>query len=163
MIINIILIILLASGLLRGFARGGVIQLFSLIGFIIALVVARLYSSNIGNLIQSLFPKDGEMWMLFYNAIGFVLLFFIVQIIISKIASMFNIFTRLPVIGLLNRLIGGALGFIQVYIVSFVILVLLFLMPIGDIKEWIENSKLALYMINETPVLSDFLQELLSK
>lgn len=161
MIIDIILLILLAYGLLRGLTRGGVLQLFSLIGFVVALVVARLYSSDLGDLISSIIPSsdpstDNAVWTMFYNAIGFTLLFFVVQLIIRKIASMLNIFTKLPVIGFLNRIMGAVLGFVQMYLISFVIIILLFLTPIGSAKELIEESSLAMYMINSTPVLSEF-------
>lgn len=161
MIIDIILLIILAYGLLKGLTRGGVLQLFSLIGFVVALVVARLYSSDLGDLISSIIPSsdpetDSSVWAMFYNAIGFTLLFFLVQIVISKIASMLNIFTKLPVIGFLNRIMGAVLGFVQMYLVAFVIIILLFLTPIGSAKELIEDSSLAMYMINSTPVLSEF-------
>lgn len=161
MIIDIILLIILAYGTLKGFTRGGVLQLFSLIGFVVALIVARIYSSDLGNIISTIIPSsdpatDSAVWTMFYNAIGFTLLFFLVQLIIRKIASMLNLFTKLPVIGFLNRIMGAVLGFVQLYLVSFVILILLLLTPIGNTKELIEESSLAMYMFNSTPVLSDF-------
>src|SRR5699024_1624141 len=83
--------------LLKGLTRGGVLQLFSLIGFIVALIVARIYAPDLGNIISSIIPSsdpetDNAVWTMFYNAVGFALLFFIVQLVISKIAYMLNLF-----------------------------------------------------------------------
>ena len=161
MIIDILLLIILAYGLLKGLTRGGVLQLFSLIGFIVALIVARIYAPDLGNIISSIIPSsdpetDNAVWTMFYNAVGFALLFFIVQLVIRKIASMLNLFTKLPVIGFLNRIVGAILGFVQMYLVAFVIILLLFLTPIGNTKALVEESNLAMEMLNSTPVLSDF-------
>src|SRR5699024_12256105 len=98
---------------------------------------------------------------MFYNAVGFALLFFIVQLVIRKMASMLNLFTKLPVIGFLNRIVGAILGFVQIYLVTFVIILLLFLTPIGKTKSLVEESNLAKKILNSTPVISNFLKILL--
>src|SRR5699024_2818404 len=109
MLIDILLLIILAYGLLKDLTRGGVLQLFSFIVFIVALIDARIYAPVLGNIISSIIPSsapeiDNAVWTMFYNAIGFALLFFIVQFVIRKIASMLNLFTKLPLIGFLNRI-----------------------------------------------------------
>ncbi len=156
MIIDIILLIVMLYGLLSGLMRGGVLQFFSLVGFIIALIVARLFSNDLGDLISSLLTSDNNAWSIFYNAIAFFVIFFVVQIIIKKIAHMLNFFTKLPVIGFLNRIIGAVLGFVQMYLIAFLVIIVLFLLPSENVSEYIEGSNVAMYMINSTPVLSDF-------
>src|SRR5699024_4458428 len=121
MLINILLLIILAYGVLKGLTHGGVLQLFYIIGCILALIFALIYTPDLGNIISSIIPSsdrgtDNAVWTMFYNAIGFALLFFIVQFVIRKIASMLNLFTKLPVIGFLNRIFGAILGFVQMYL-----------------------------------------------
>src|SRR5699024_11363393 len=91
---------------------------------------------DLGNIISSIIPSsdpetDNAVWTMFYNAVGFALLFFIVQLVIRKIASMLNLFTKLPVIGFFNRIVGAILGFVLMYLVVFVIILLFFLTQIG--------------------------------
>lgn len=155
MIVDIIILIILLYGLFSGLMRGGVLQLFSLVGFIIAIIVARLFSSDLADIISSIIPTDNGAWLILYNVISFMIIYIVVRLIIRKIASVLNIVTKLPVIGFLNRIIGALLGFVQMYLVSFVIIIILFLIPMENVKELIEGSRVAMYMVNSTPVLSE--------
>ncbi|HLQ83548.1 MAG TPA: CvpA family protein [Pseudogracilibacillus sp.] len=160
MIFDIIILIMLLYGLLSGLMRGGVLQLFSLIGFIIALIVARLFSPDLADIMRSIISTDNDTWSLLYNVISFMLIFILVQLIIKKLANLLNIVTKLPVIGFFNRILGAILGFVQMYLVAFVVVIILFLSPMEDIKELIEESQVAMYMINSTPVISEYFKNM---
>ncbi len=158
MIVDIIVLIILLYGLFSGLMRGGVLQFFSLVGFIIAIIVARLFSSDLADIINSIISTDNGAWLILYNVISFMIIYIIVRLIIRKIASVLNIVTKLPVIGFLNRIIGALLGFVQMYLVSFIIIIILFLIPMENVKGLIEGSRVAMYMVNSTPVISDIIK-----
>lgn len=160
MIFDIIILIMLLYGLLSGLMRGGVLQLFSLIGFVIALILARLFSPDLADIIHSIISTNNDTWSLFYNVISFILIFIVVQLIIKKVANLLNIVTKLPVIGFFNRILGALLGFVQMYLVAFVVILILFLTPMEDVKDLIEESQVAKYMINSTPVISDYFKNM---
>ena len=155
MIVDIIILIILLYGLLSGLMRGGVLQFFSLVGFVIALILARLFSADLADIISSIISTDNQTWLILFNVISFMIIYIIVRLIIRKIASLLNIVTKLPVIGFLNRIIGALLGFVQMYLISFVVIIILFITPLEKIKALIEESQVAMYMVNSTPVLSE--------
>lgn len=172
--LTIIIIVLILFGFLRGLKRGFILQFFHLIGFVIAFVVARIYYSKLGSLLQLWIPypdlKSDGGWATilqslpletgFYNAISFVVIFFAVKIIVQIIASMLDFVADLPILNSINKLLGAGLGFIEIYLVLFIILFILALTPISTIQDLIEHSSLAKFMIENTPFLSEKIKSL---
>src|SRR5699024_11048153 len=97
----------------------------------------------------------------FYNAVSFAIIFFGVKIILQTIAYMVDFIARLPLLRSINKLLGAVLGFIEMYVISFVILFLLALLPIGFVQDKIGGSFLAKLMIQHTPILSNFTESIL--
>ncbi|GAB3803887.1 CvpA family protein [Virgibacillus kimchii] len=171
---NFILIILLLFGFLMGLKRGFILQLFHLIGFIAAFIVAVMYYEDLGERISIWIPytnlPDDSAWAeflqalpleaAFYNAIAFAIIFFAVKIILQIIASMLDFVASLPLINSVNKILGSVLGFIEVYLILFIILYIMALTPIGMIQMWINDSGVALFMLENTPYFSEKIQEL---
>jgi uncharacterized membrane protein required for colicin V production len=59
-----------------------------------------------------------------------------------------------------NKILGSVLGFIEVYLILFIILYILALTPLESIQTWINNSGVALFMLENTPYFSEKVQEL---
>ncbi|MFA1820623.1 CvpA family protein [Virgibacillus oceani] len=172
---NFILILLLLFGLLMGLKRGFILQLFHLIGFIAAFIVAVLYYDDLGSSISLWIPypdmsSDDGIWAdflqalpleaAFYNAIAFAIIFFAVKIILQIIASMLDFVASLPLINSVNKILGSVLGFVEVYLILFIILYILALTPLEMIQTWINNSGVALFMLENTPYFSEKIQAL---
>ncbi|GAA0288612.1 putative membrane protein required for colicin V production [Gracilibacillus halotolerans] len=167
--LTIILLFLLLSGVLIGLRRGFILQVLHLTGFIIAFIVAARYYSSLAsklemwipypNLLEdsdwsvflSSFPLEGA----FYNAIAFGTLFFVTKIILQIIATMLDFIADLPFIRFVNGGLGALLGFLEVYLIAFIILFIIALAPIPFIQSMIDQSSLATFMIEKTPVLSE--------
>lgn len=96
----------------------------------------------------------------FYNAVSFALIFFSVKIILQIVASMLDFVAELPLISIVNRLLGSILGFLEVYLILFIILFILALTPLSTIQLWINDSSVAIFMIEKTPILSKLINEL---
>jgi|SRR5690625_1738510 len=167
--VNIILIGLLFWGFLIGLKRGFILQTFHLLGFIVAFFVATLYYHKLSpHLVYWIpFPELSSegAWAQFlealplekgfYNAISFAIVFFVVKIILQILASMLDFVAELPILNWINRMLGAVLGFFEIYLIIFIILYILALTPLASIQSWINDSSIALLIIEKTPLLSD--------
>lgn len=167
--LTIILLLFLLFGILMGLKRGFILQTFHLMGFIISFIVAIVYYNKLASKLALWIPypelPSDSAWADFlqalplekgfYNAIAFAIIFFAVKIILQIIASMLDFVTKLPILNSVNKLGGAVLGFVEVYLILFVILYILALTPIASVQSWINDSNLALFIIEYTPFLSD--------
>src|SRR5699024_3956259 len=163
--IDLILLVLLLFGFLMGLKRGFILQSFHLIGFIVAFVVAAVYYDTIAAKLSLWIPypelsSDNE-WAAFLQsaplekAFYYAIAFAIIKIILQIIASMLDFVASLPILNSINQIAGAILGFLEIYLIIFVVLFILALTPIGNIQEWINDSFIALFIIDHTPYLSE--------
>lgn len=171
---NFIIFILLVFGVLRGLKRGFILQLLHLTGYIIAFIVAIKYYDELSGKLVLWIPypelSSANAWAdflealpleaAFYNAIAFAIIFFAVRILLQIIASMLDFVASIPIVNSVNKLLGAILGFIEVYLILFIILYILALTPIEGIQNAINNSSIALFIIEQTPYFSDKILEL---
>src|SRR5699024_4225838 len=166
--LNLILFVVLVFGFLMGLKRGFILQLLHLVGFIIAFVVAVAYYKPLAEKVSLFVPypdlKGDSGWISFldalpleqgfYNAIAFAMIFFGVKIVLQIIATMLDFVAALPILSLVNRLLGAILGFIEVYLIVFVILFIAALTPLEFAQNWVSHSSIAQFIIEKTPILS---------
>ncbi|MFD1850105.1 CvpA family protein [Oceanobacillus bengalensis] len=171
---NMLLIVILIFGFLVGLKRGFILQLLHLIGFIVAFIVARMYYAELGQKLEMWIPypelQDESAWaqflqnlpleLAFYNAIAFAVIFFGTKIILQIVASMLDFVASIPIIRSVNKLLGAVLGFIEVYLLLFIVLYILALTPLMQIQEWINGSSVALYILEQTPYFSESIFDL---
>ena len=102
---DILLLILLAVGFISGLFSGAVKQIISLAAFVLGFVIACLFYQSLADILTGFlnFPSICKV-------VSFLLLWFIVPIIVNLVGSLVSsLMNHLPVIGLLNRLLGGVL------------------------------------------------------
>lgn len=171
--LDLILLIILAFGFLIGLKRGFILQLVHLTGFIIAFIIAHMYYDelapkltlwvpypNLGsNLTLPSIFESTNLEDAYYRAIAFVVIFFAVKIITQIIGSMLDFIAQIPVIKQLNVWAGGVLGFIEVYLIMFILLFIAALLPIEFIQTTLTNSFLAELIVKQTPILSQTIQD----
>lgn len=172
--VNFIIAGLFIFGFFMGLKRGFILQTFHLLGFIASFIVAAKYydklapyldlwipypevsdTSSLATFLQNLPLETG-----FYNAVSFALIFFVTKIILQIIASMLDFVAAIPVISWFNTIFGAILGFVEVYLILFIVLFILILVPYPTTQEWINDSSIALYMIENTPYLSEKVESL---
>ncbi|WP_054859047.1 CvpA family protein [Gracilibacillus sp. JCM 18860] len=172
--VTFVILILLLLGFLVGLKRGFILQLLHLTSFILAFIVAVMYYKDLAGILELWIPypelSDDGTWAVFldtfpleaafYNAIAFGLLFFATKIVLQIIATMLDFVADLPILSIFNSWLGAILGFIEVYLVIFVVLYIIALAPVTEIQAWIDQSSLATYMIEDTPVLSEKLKDI---
>ncbi|ALX48250.1 CvpA family protein [Lentibacillus amyloliquefaciens] len=172
--VDFILIVLLIFGFFIGLKRGFILQAFHLIGFIAAFILAALYYDELAGRLSLWIPypelDDSSAWAdflqalplegAFYNAISFAIIFFAVKILLQIIASMLDFVAELPILNSLNKILGGVLGFVEVYLLLFIVLYILALTPLAEIQSWINDSSIALFIVENTPFLSEQIKTL---
>ncbi|WP_010651094.1 CvpA family protein [Oceanobacillus massiliensis] len=172
--LSLIIFLFLIFGFLMGLKRGFILQLIHLIGYIAAFIVAVMYYDELGAELALWIPypelSNESAWAdflqampletAFYNAIAFAIIFFAVKIILQIIASMLDFVASIPIINSVNKLLGAILGFLEVYLIMFIILYILVLTPVEAIQNAINNSSMALFIIEQTPFFSEKILDL---
>jgi len=167
--LDIILLLVLLTGLFVGAKRGLIVQLIHMTGFIIALIVAYTYYKPLAEkfVLWIPYPTVGSNTSLsfaidrldldqtFYQLIAFALIFFAVKFALQLVASMFDFLSYLPVLGVFSKIAGAILGFIEFYILLFILLYVMALLPIAIFQSLIENSIIVDSMLEHTPFLSE--------
>ncbi|WP_210364977.1 CvpA family protein [Bacillus sp. REN3] len=173
--LDLAILAILLIGFIIGLKRGFILQSIHLAGFIIAFAVAYIYYDQLapkltlwipypnfggdnGNL--NLLFENGNMEAAYYRAIAFAAIFFAVKILLQIIGSMLDFVSHLPVLRQLNVWAGGALGFIEVYLILFIVLYIAALLPIHEIQGPLNDSILAEAIVKNTPIFSHQIQQL---
>lgn len=167
-------LIILIFGFLLGLKRGFILQLVHLTGFLIAFIVSYSYYEKLAPTLTLWVPypnlsSNSTLSFLFdnvnledayYRAISFVVIFFAVRILLQIVASMLDFIAHIPILKQLNIWAGGLLGFIEVYLIMFIILFIAALLPIESIQTSLTGSILAELIVKQTPILSQLVQDL---
>lgn len=171
---DLILIFVLLMGFIIGLKRGFILQIVHLTGFIVAFFIAYLYYEQLAPKINLWIPYptfgDPEtMKFLFegtnledayYKAISFAIIFFAVKILMQIIGSMLDFLANLPILKQINGWAGGLLGFIEVYLLVFIILYIGALLPIELIQTNMQDSIMAKAIVQHTPIFSGKIKDM---
>ncbi len=170
--LDIILIVLLIGGFLIGLRRGLVLQLIHLTGFIISIVIAFLFSNDLAPHLRLWIPYpnlgDGTGTLLsvlnvediYYRGIAFAILFFGTKIALHILGSMLDFLADLPILRTINGWLGGVLGFLEIYLIVFIVLYIAAIVPNESLQGAFNNSFVAQAIIKHTPFFSAQLQQL---
>ncbi|WP_201716633.1 CvpA family protein [Rossellomorea arthrocnemi] len=170
--LDLALLVILVIGFLIGLKRGFILQVIHIFGFIVSFIVAYIYYDQLAPKLTLWIPypvldEQSTLNMIFesthldqayYRVIAFALIFFAVRIILQIIGSMLDFVAHLPLLKQLNVLGGGILGFIEAYLMIFILLYIAVLLPIESVQTFINNSFIAEAMVKHTPVFSDMVK-----
>lgn len=172
--VSLIILLAFIFGILMGIRRGFILQLIHLAGFLIAFIVASLYYKKLAGHLSLWIPypelSNDSAWALFlntmplenafYNAVAFVMIFFVTRIILQIVGYMLDFLANLPLLRTMNKLLGAVLGFAEMYILTFIVLFILALVPVPAIQEKLAGSFLAKLIVKHTPILSSLTENL---
>lgn len=172
--LDFIIILFLIIGLFVGIQRGFVLQVVHLAGFVLSYILAYLYFDNLAPKLKlwipyptniqhnSFFSMLGhlDLQTVYYRAIAFGLIFIGTKIAMHILGSMLDFLADLPLLRSVNRGLGGTLGFIEVYLLLFVLLYLGAIIPFFGIEQYVNHSYVAHIIIDKTPVFSERIKEL---
>lgn len=168
MIFTIVILILLASAIFRGFHRGFVIEMLHLIGTVVVLLFARLLYQPLGTMISNLLTnlhliEASVAATLIINLVAFFVLISLGWSVIRLLGRVSRSITWLPVIKQVNSVAGGIVSFVVTYLVIFVALSLANIVNTSFIQTQMTQSPLATYIVKQTPGLtSHYLSNLIN-
>lgn len=113
MIIDILFLLLMVFALFRGFRKGFILGIFSLLAFIVGLAAALKLSVVVANYLHN--RGSSSSWIAF---LSFIIVFIAVVFIINLGARLIEKMLALAMLGWLNRL-GGILLYVLLYSIIF--------------------------------------------
>ena len=170
--LDIILLIIFAASILVGLKRGFIVQAIHLVSYFAALFVAFVYYKPLAEKFVLWIPypgitEDQSMLLVldqlnvdqtFYRIIAFAVIFFTVKIALQILGSIFDFLTYLPILNSVNRLLGAVLCFVEFYLIVFIGMYVLALLPVGSLQNTMDGSIIAKLMLEHTPVFTDMVQ-----
>lgn len=165
LLLSLIILIILIFGFRRGYRRGLVLQVLNTIGYIVVWVAARFLAkplaTGIGQFIGNLSLNSSasavtaaQSSSFFLNGLAFSAILTVGFFIVHRIAYGVNKVTWLPVIYQVNSLAGGLINLVIRYVVIFLILNLMILLPVKGFQDSYQASPVAQWIVKQTPVLS---------
>lgn len=171
MVMTIGIVFVLVMGFYSGARRGLVLQLVLTIGYVASYYVASQYYSQLAAHLELLIPYPSatestqfvfydqvvgfNLDVAFYNGIAFLIILFAGWLITRFIGGLLNALTFVPIVKQLNTLGGGLLNFVVSYAAVFLLLLLLTMLPVDSVQEQFNDSSLARWIVQDTPVLSE--------
>lgn len=166
MILSLIIISLLILGFRRGYRRGLLRQILNTIGYFVVWIAARLLSrplaTGIGQFVGNLsldssasVTTASQSSSFFLNGLAFSAILTVGFFIVHRIIETVNRATKLPVIHQVNGLGGGLINLLVRYVVIFLVLNLLILLPMTTFQNSYQASPVAQWIVKETPLLSE--------
>lgn len=165
-IIDIIIILLVISGLCLGYKRGLTKEVVCFAKFALALVIAFLLKNPLSKLMYEHLPffEFGGIFkgvtalnIILYEFIAFLLVLGIVMLAFRILLLATTIFEKILnttiVLSLPSKILGMIVGGIHYYVIAFILLFVISL-PVFKMDNQIEESKLRDPIINNTPILS---------
>lgn len=180
--LDFLAVIIICIYAFKGWRRGLILSILSIVGYIISLVVARAFSSDLtkflidntgidhwvdsflGDRMRDMMQMDIPTQMVtgfateaIVNAISFFIIFSITSMIVFNIANFLNRIGKLPVIGTLNRFGGLIFGIAKAFILIMIVLaVLSFVVNNGNAKlgESIKDTIIVDTMYHNNPILN---------
>lgn len=166
--VDIVILCLWIIGFFIGYKRGLIRQAIHLVGFIVAIIIAFAFNSSLADILEKVIPypftqTEGlstlmllvDVERMFYKAIAFAILFFGTKLLLNIIGHLLTAIASLPGLKQINRLLGGVLGFLQSFIVLFVLVHLLVFIPWQPGQQWVQESSIAFWMTNQTSLVPD--------
>lgn len=173
--LTIIIIILLVLGFFAGYRRGIVMQAIRLIGYLVTFVLATQFFEPLTGLVEMFVPfpsvqpntelifyDEATSFLIdsaFYRVITFILIAIIGWLLTNFISMFFMKVMYYDWQVHLDRIGGGIINLIITYVIIFLFLFILSLLPIEFIQQQFVDNPIAYHIVANTPWLSNFAAE----
>ena len=168
-ILDIVIIIFIIFGAVLGFKRGFTQEVVKAVGFIAVIVVAYFLKNPLSVFLYEKLPffkfgilKSMEILnILIYEVIAFVICLIVLSIILKILLAVTKIFEKILnatiILSIPSKLAGALVGVVYHFIFVFIVLYVLSFTLIDN--ELVYNSKFRQPILNNTPILSSFVDE----
>ena len=170
-IVDIIILIALAFGAVVGFKSGVIKKLTDFIGMFAVVILAFYLKNDLSVIMYENLPffnfggfiKGVEVLnIILYEVLAFVIVFaallFILKVLLMVSGLIEKILKATIILSIPSKLLGIVVGIIEMYVYVFIVLVIITL-PVMKIP-YVKESKMANFMLSNTPVLSSLSSEI---
>ena len=174
--LSIIIILVLAYFFYAGARRGLWLQLLHVLGYAVSFLAAYTWANGLSTRITLLVPypsaTEQSSFTFFTNSVGltldkafyrgfaFLFIFGVGWLLTRLIVLWFHDLTYRRIDPQLNLVASGGLNLIVGYVLLFMILYVLALIPVSGIQDFLGHSSMARLMISHTPILTQFFTQL---
>lgn len=157
--VDYIIIAIFLLSIIAGFARGFVKEVISVATLVVAFIVAIMFSSTLATMFTSSASVQNAVSQsssaigintaqtVSYAALGisFGLLFAATVLVGALLGSIINIAFQVGILGIGNRLLGGAFGFCRGFLINLVIIFVVQLTSLGNQSWWHQSQFVVQY------------------
>jgi len=154
--LDIILGVIFLYFFVRGFKKGFIKQTSTILGIIIALIVAIRYYENFQGFLIDFIDVSLPMLQFISFAIIFIVLNLVIHIIGMIIKNIIDIIFLEPV----DRLLGGILGVIKGGLLCYLLVLILDQIPYTQVVKIVDSSYLAGNLLKLTPIIQENIQNI---
>ncbi len=150
--LDIIVIVIMAVSILFGILKGFIRELFSLVFFIVAVVLSFLFYSEVGSLFMPQI-KNRDI----SNFVGFITIFVVVLVIGAVVTYFIKKIFAIGPLKTIDVILGGVFGLLRGVLISSILLFALVAFPVDD--NLVMKSQLSPYLLKTADVFFGFLPE----
>lgn len=164
MFLSLVIIVSLLLSFKHGYNKGFVVELFNTFSFFIIIFCVRFITPYLVKVFNNVIPSsqisinthlyNNQINHFWYSGIVFLFLLILGLFIFRLIKKPLIFLSKIPVIHLFNKIIGGLLSFVIMYVLIFFILNVISVVPIPYLQQLIVKSPLSLLILHQTPILS---------
>ncbi|MCI1902639.1 MAG: CvpA family protein [Enterococcaceae bacterium] len=170
MLISLLILIVLAIGTYGGARKGIALEAFYLFGYALTFLIAKLQYAKVGPKFELLIPYPSvttdsnlvffsheislKLDQAFYAAFAFMLILFIGWLLIHFVGIFADALRFTPIPQTTDWIGGGVIAFINTYLVIFMVLWILSLVPLDSTQNIFRHSGLARLITQDTPHFS---------
>ena len=153
--IDIIILIILVFFCIKGFFRGFIMEILTLLGLLLAYVIAIREMSSVASLLSQLFHLPTPVM----NVLSFILIFLIVVLVCRLLAGALRKITRWVFLGWIDRGGGVLFGLFKGAMVASLLALMISLIPISEELEAEQNDSLLFRPIRSVaPAVFNFIK-----
>ncbi len=171
-VVDIIILILIALGAIGGFKAGVIKKTTDFVGTLVIVIIAFYLKNYLSVIMYENLPfydfggliKGVEVInILFYEVLAFIIVFALLLVILRVLLMVTGLIEKIlkatVILSIPSKILGIFVGMIEMYVYVFITLVFLSL-PVFNIS-YVKESKLANFMLNDTPVLSSMAEDII--
>ncbi len=133
--IDIVILVVLGAGLVRGAFQGVIRQIGALVGMVLGVIGCNLYGSNMTSLMSEWFPAllEGEYGGTIVSVLSHILLFVLIYWGVLLVAKLLKSITSALALGFFDKILGAIFCAVKYILVLSIILNIWFIFfPTGD-------------------------------
>ncbi|MBF0203315.1 MAG: CvpA family protein [Desulfamplus sp.] len=159
-IFDIFIVVVVSFGLIRGFFRGFIKEVASIVGVIAGFYGAYTYYKLLVNykLFTDYLSQWISKWEIYGNIICFCLIFFAIVILTAMIANLIRLLLKIVFLGWVDKLFGIIFGACKGFLVASVVFLTLTAFMQGQ-PEFITKSTLAPYVAHISEMATIFISK----